>query len=137
MSDDAPGELRRALEALLWAIATADLAVLEPLWCEDASLYFTVGSPAGLVNGRPAVLERFRRMFAELTARLPGPPYVSFRIEEFACRVLDYRHALVFATLTFQGQLGQRTLVYRREDGALRILHLHASNLAARGPPAA
>jgi hypothetical protein len=131
------GELRQTLQDLLYAIAIADLAALEPMWCQDATMHFQFGQPPGLIVGRPAVLERFQRMFAELVARVPGPPYVRFKIEEFASLVLDARHAAVYATVTVDNRIGRRTLICRREPQAYRILHLHASNLAgARGADA-
>lgn len=131
-------ELRQALQDLLWATAIGDLAVLEPLWCVDATMHFPFGNPQGLIVGRPAVLERFRRMFAELAARLPGAPYVRFKIEEFAGYALGDRHAVVNATVAFDGRIGRRTLILRREPQAFRILHLHASNVGgARGPESA
>ena len=131
-------ELRHALQELLWAIAIGDRAALEPLWCAEATMHFQFGSPPGLIVGRPAVVERFARMFAELAARVPGPPYVRFKIEEFACLAFEAQHAAVYATLAFDGRIGRRTLIFRRELAGHRILHLHASNIGgARGPEAA
>ena len=124
-------ELRQALQDLLYAIAIGDLGLLEPLWCSDATMHFQFGEPPGLIAGRQAVLERFRRLFTELAARVAGPPYVRFKIEEFACQLLDGRHAAVYATVTVDNRIGRRTLIYRREPQAFRILHLHASNLGA------
>ena len=131
-------ELRQALQDFLFAIAIGDLAALERLWCSDATMHFPFGEPQGLIVGRPAVIERFRRMFGELAARLPGPPYVRFKIEEFACLAFEAQHAAVYATLAFDGRIGRRTLIFRRELAGHRILHLHASNIGgARGPEAA
>ena len=131
-------ELRQTLQDLLYAIAIADLEALERLWCADGTLHFQFGQPPGLIVGRPAVLERFGRLFADLVARVPGPPYVRFKIEEFASLVIDARHAAVYATVTVDNRIGRRTLIYRREPQAYRILHLHASNLApARDPGSA
>jgi hypothetical protein len=139
MSGPAPEvELRQLLHDFLYAIAIGDLAALERLWCGDATMHFPFGEPQGLIVGRPAVVERFRRMFTELAARLPGPPYVRFRTDEFACLALDPGHAVVYAKLAFDGRVGRRTLICRREPEGFRILHLHASNVGgARGPEAA
>ena len=125
-------QLRQALQDLLFAIAMGDLAALEPLWCESATMHFAFGQPQGLIVGRPAVLERFRRMFGELAARRTSPPYTRFKIEEFAALPLDERHTAVYATLTVDGRVGRRTLIFRHEPEGPRILHLHASNI---GPP--
>lgn len=131
-------QLRKTLQDLLFAIAVGDLAALEPLWCEEATMHFPFGQPQGMIVGRPAVLARFQRMFTELAARLPAPPYVRFKIEEFAGLALGERHAAVYATLAVDGRVGRRTLILRREPEALRILHLHASNIGgARGPEVA
>ena len=124
-------ELKQSFQDLQYAIAIGDLAALEPMWCADATMHFQFGQPPGLIVGRPAVVERFQRLFQQLAAHMPGPPYVRFKIEEFACLVLDPRHAAVYAMLTVDGRIGRRTLIYRREREGWRILHLHASNLGA------
>ena len=149
---DARGEygaqLRALLQGLLDAIDRADLDALAPLFCAEAGMYFPFRNSVELVAGAPAVLARFERMFADLRARAAaaaGPPYVGFRIERFESHPLGDRHALVRATLAFADQLGQRTIVARRNDGDWRILHVHASNQpaarvaapGAAGPPAA
>ena len=135
---DARGEygaqLRALLQGLLDAIDRADLGALAPLFCAEAGMYFPFRNSVELVAGAPAVLARFERMFADLRARTlaaAGRPYVGFRVERFECHPLGDRHALVRATLSFADQLGQRTIVARREDGAWRILHVHASNQLA------
>ena len=130
-------ELRQALQDLLYAIAIADRGSLEALWCPDATMHFQFGQPPGLIVGRPAVVERFERLFAQLMKRAPGPPYVRFKIEEFASIVLDARHAAVYATVTTDNRIGRRTLIFRREPQAWRILHLHASNLSTAPAPEA
>ena len=128
-------QLRQAFQDLQYAIAIGDLAALEALWCAEATMHFQFGQPAGLIVGRPAVVARFQRLFQQLAARAPGPPYVRFKIEEFACLALDAQHAAAYATLTVDGRTGRRTLLYRREPAGWRILHLHASNFGAeRGP---
>jgi hypothetical protein len=132
------GEVRQLLHDFLYSIAVGDLEALERLWCSDATMHFAFGEPQGLIVGRPAVVERFRRMFTELAARQPNPPYVRFKTEDFAAVVLDAGHAAVYATLAFDGRVGRRTLICRREPAGFRILHLHASNIGgARGPESA
>jgi SnoaL-like domain len=131
-------ELRQAFQDLQYAIAIGDLAAVEVLCSAEATMHFQFGQPPGLIVGRPAVVARFQRLFQQLAARMPGPPFVRFKIEEFACLALDPRHAAVFATLTVDGRIGRRTLLYRREREGWRILHLHASNFGPeRGPEAA
>lgn len=126
-------QLRDVVRRFLDAIDRADAAALAPLWCEDASMYFPFANSQDLVRGRAAVLARFDRMFADLRARNPGPPpYIRFRTEAFECLALDGRHAVVYAMLGFAAQRGRRTLLFRREVGAWRLLHVHASNMDAR-----
>lgn len=130
-------EARQTLQDLLYAIAIGDAVALERLWCADGTMHFQFGQPSGLIIGRQAVVERFQRRFTVLAARASGPPYVRFKIEEFASLVLDARHAAAYATVTVDERIGRRTLILRREPQAYRILHLHASNIAVgRGPEA-
>jgi hypothetical protein len=123
--------LRQVLQDLTYAIAMGDLASLGRLWCADATLHFPSGPATGLIVGRPAVVARFERLFADFAAQRSGPPYVRFRIEEFAWVPLEPRHAAVYATLMADGRLGRRTLIVRDEPEGPRILHLHASNAGA------
>jgi hypothetical protein len=138
MSAAAPDdELRQVVQDLLYAIAIGDLGALEALWCAEGSLFFQFGQPPGLIVGRAAVLERFGRMFTQLAGRVPGPPYIRFKIEEIAAVTIDARHAAVYATVTVDGRIGRRTLIVRREPQAMRILHLHASNFSTERAPEA
>jgi hypothetical protein len=123
-------ELRQSLQDLLYATAIGDAGAIEQLLCAESTMYFQFGLPPALIVGRAAVVERFKRMFEELATRLPaGAPYVRYKIEEFAWQLLDARHAAAYATLAIDGRTGRRTLVFRREPQAFRILHLHASNI--------
>jgi hypothetical protein len=130
-------ELLKALQDLLYAIATADEAAVGTLFCEEGTMHFPGGNHR-LHVGRAAVVERLGKLFGELRQRLPGPTYVRFKLEEFACLPLDARHAAVYASLTVDGRHGRRTLIYRRERAGWRILHFHASNEGTlRGPETA
>lgn len=121
-------DLRAALQAFLDAIDAADRERLAPLWCADGSMYFPFRNTLELVEGAPAVLARFDKMFEDLRARLPEAPYIRFSIDHFRVQPLDAFHAVIYTTLGFQGQVGRRTILCRREAAGWAILHVHASN---------
>lgn len=126
-------ELRAALTEFLDAIDAADLERLAPLWCADGSMYFPFRNSLELLEGAPLVLARFERMFADLRARNPAPPYIRFTIDHFRVQTLDAFHAVIYTTLAFPGQVGRRTILCRREAAGWAILHVHASNFGASG----
>ena len=133
MSDTSlQADLRVAVMAFLDAIDRVDLTALEPFWAEDATMYFPFANTPELIAGREAIQARFAKMFSDLKARGTGPSYIGFGIDSFQVLELDPGHAIVYAMLTFQGQLGRRTILCRTTPGAPRILHLHGSNFAAR-----
>jgi hypothetical protein len=85
------------------------------------------------VTGRAAIDSTFRLVFADVRAHAAGgPPY--YRLVPLDLRILPLAPGVVVATFELRNaeRLGRRTVVFRRERDTWRIVHLHASNIAAR-----
>ena len=122
----------RLLETFLGALDAADADGLERFFCPDATMYFPFVGTLDLIEGREAVVARFRRMLADLGARGAQRPLIGFTVRSCATRDLGAECCLLLVRLEFQGQVGRRSVVCRREEDGWRILHLHASNFTPR-----
>ena len=124
------GVLRRfltAFENLEWEPFRAAFA-------DSATVFHPAPTMPERVTGRAAIDSTFRAVFADVRAHATsGPPFhrltpVGLRIQPLAPDVV-----LVTFELRNSERLGRRTVVFRREGTAWRIVHLHASNIAT--PP--
>lgn len=97
-------------------------------WSDSASAVLPFADTPGRLDGRAAVLERFRRYFAQVRLERTGPPYLRMVVTDVRIDLLAERHALVAYAFAAGGTVQRRTLVMGCErDGAWRIRHLHGS----------
>lgn len=96
-------------------------------------MYFPFREPSGLVEGREAIIARFRGLFAAWRRRGKAPPFVGFVPKEMSVRATGPSHALATFIVGIEGSSGRRTALGRQTLEGWRILHLHASNPGA-GP---
>ena len=126
-------EVAGALHGFLTAFENLDWETFRTAFAESATVFHPAPNRPERVTGRAAIDSTFRLVFADVRAHAAGgPPYhdltpVDLRIQPLAPGV-------VLATFQLHNaeRLGRRTVVFRRERGEWRIVHLHASNIAAR-----
>jgi len=125
MRDAAEQLVRRFLRAF----EDLDLAAMSDCFDEDATMFFPTPEPAELVVGRPAILDRFAAVAAEIRAEASsGPPY--HRLDPVGLTVLTAGPdaAVVTFELRRPDRTGRRTFVVQRSGSECRVVHLHASN---------
>ena len=120
--------VRHAAERFLRVFDNLDWEPFRASWAAQPSVFFPFDDTPERVTGRAAIEERFRRMFDEVRARTPGPPYLHLKPRDL--RVEPYGDA---ALVTFMlgephGRVSRRTLLFVRKDGAWKLAHLHASS---------
>ncbi len=127
---DDPAPIRVAAELFLRVFDNLEWEPFKASWAADPSVFFPFDDTPERVTGRAAVEERFHRFFDETRARTPGPPYLHLQPREL--RVERHGDAgLVTFMLGGEGErIGRRTLLFVRENGAWKLAHLHASNVA-------
>jgi hypothetical protein len=119
----APDRFLTAFENLEWEPFHAAFS-------DSATVFHPSPSTPERVTGRAAIDSTLRAVFADVRAHAAGgPPY--HRLTPVGLRIQALAPGVVLATFALRNaeRLGRRTVVFRRERGAWRIVHLHASNL--------
>lgn len=82
------------------------------------------------VATRTSVANAFRALF-DRARMLPGPPYLNISADDLS---IEANEGLAVATFHLRslvgrpaGEIGRRTAVFRNEQGAWKICHLHVS----------
>jgi predicted enzyme related to lactoylglutathione lyase len=124
----APEGFAATIRRFLEAVDAGDEAALAGCFDPEASMYFPFREPPGLVEGREAIITRFRGLFAAWRRREKAPPFVGFVPQELSVRAAGPGHALATFIVGIEGSSGRRTALGRQTLEGWRILHLHASN---------
>jgi len=125
-----PAPVRAAAEQFLRVFDNLEWEAFRANWAAEPSVFFPFDDTPERVSGRAAVEARFRKFFDETRAHTPGPPYLHLQPREL--RVERHGDAgLVTFMLGGPGKrIGRRTLLFVLENGAWKLVHLHASNIA-------
>lgn len=126
MSEGA-SEILAAAEHFLRVFDNLDWERFVACWSSDPTAFFP-GDQARL-DGRAAVLTRFRTMFDQIPPRAPGPPYL--HLKPHNVRVDRYGDAglVTFMLSDKPAPIPLRSLLFVREAGAWKLAHLHATNM--------
>ena len=97
---------------------------------DQACVFFPSASTPEEFCGREAVERRFRQEFDSIRrdAR-SGPPFMRLDPDSLRIEMLGDSSAVATFELHNALRVGRRSIVFRNEGGAWRILHLHASNV--------
>jgi SnoaL-like domain len=119
--------------AFLGTFERLDLAAFAACFADDATAFFPTPEPAERFDGKEAVVGHFAQVFAAIQAHATGgPPYHRLVPLRLQLDLMGDGGAVATFELQNEERLARRTLVLRKEGGALRIVHLHASNVALR-----
>lgn len=92
----------------------------------DATAFLPLPDVPARVQGRDAIVDRFRNAFARVP-RTDGPPYLRNRPQDVDVRMIDDAAAVVTFHLGPSTNPARRTLVFAHSAEGWRIVHLHAS----------
>jgi ketosteroid isomerase-like protein len=122
---DATSELRAAAENFVRALGALDWERFVACWSSDPTAFFP--GDAVRLDGRAAVLARFRTMFDRLSS--PG----SLPLKPRDLRVDRYGDAglVTFRLVSTSGPTPLRSLLFVREEGGWKLVHVHATNTVA------
>ena len=122
----AEAEVRTAVAAFVSAFNALDQVRFDALWAEDATAFFPYPPfPIRRVDGRAAVLAQFKWFMDDRRTAGKSP---SVDPKDLRVQLAGPDAAIVTFHLGSDPQsAARRTLIYRREPGGWRIVHLHAS----------
>ena len=127
----AEAELAALWRRFLGAIETGDALTIGDCVAEDSRLFLPLPNTQAGLRGREAIVARFTRLFGAQRATPAAPRQAAITITNFECRVLGDGVVLAESMLDFGTEWGRRSIVFRRDAGQWRILHLHGSNVPA------
>jgi ketosteroid isomerase-like protein len=86
------------------------------------------------LDGRAQVEAGFRAVFEASRKGTSGPPYLHIVPRNVDVQALGDAAIATFEFDREGGSVGRRTIVFHHERGGWKIVHIHASNAAARHP---
>jgi len=125
VSDDT-NEIQVAAEHFLYALDNLDWERFVACWSSDPSAFYPDDETR--VDGRAAVLTRFRTMFDQIPLRASGPPYLHLNPRNLRINRYGDAGLVTFMLLDRPGPTPLRSLLFVREAGAWKLAHLHATN---------
>jgi ketosteroid isomerase-like protein len=123
---DDTNEIQVAAEHFLRALDNLDWERFVACWSSDPSAFYPGDDTR--VGGRAAVLTRFRTMFEEIPLRASGPPYLNLKPRNLRINRYGEAGLVTFMIPDRPGPAPLRSLVFVREAGAWKLVHLHATN---------
>jgi ketosteroid isomerase-like protein len=120
----------QAVSAFLEAFDAVDTDRFNAFFADDATMFFPNGPfPQSRVNGKAAITEAFGSLFNR--ARERGVARLGLRPLDVQVQNLgDF--AVASFHLRGNGNIGRRSIVFRRDAAGWRIVHFHASALEER-----
>jgi ketosteroid isomerase-like protein len=123
-------EAEATLRKLLTAFENLDYDAFVVLFAEDATMFFPTPEPPQRFDGRAAISEHFRSVFAALRqgSSRAGPPYQTLIPEGLVWQVVSADTVIATFHLRNEVRIGRRTVVLNNKSGRWLVVHLHASN---------
>jgi ketosteroid isomerase-like protein len=129
--------LADTVQAFLAAFAALDWEPFRRSFADDATVFFPLTDHPQRAEGREEIERLFRGVFERARADSPsGPPYLALQPHDLSIRRMGDmgEGACVTFHLHDPGVLCRRTLILCHGAEGWKIVHLHASNLAAPDP---
>ena len=135
-SADAPNrfepEIKQALTVFLTAFDNLDWPAFRACFAPDASMFHPappnlkrIDSPQEFEKAWLVVFARIRKASGR-----DAPPYMNLQPQDLKIQELSPDVALVTFHMLDAALLNRRTIVFRRDAGGWKIVHIHASNLS-------
>ena len=127
-SSQSSAEVRAAAQRFLVAFDNLEWDAFKASWAASPSVFFPFSDRPRRVTGRTEVERVFAAFFEEVRASTPGPPYLHLKPHELQVQTFG-DSALVTFMLIRNQRVSRRSLLFVREEGAWKLVHLHASNI--------
>lgn len=128
VSAQAASEVRVAADKFLVAFDNLEWEPFKAAWAASPSVFFPFPDTPRRIDGKAEVERVFAAFFKDVRATTPGPPYLHLDPQELQVQVFG-DSALVTFMLIREHRISRRSLLFARESGEWKLVHLHASNV--------
>ena len=129
-------EVEQALGVFLTAFDNLDWVAFRECFAPDASMFHPAAPNLKRIDSPQEFEQAWLGVFARIkkTSGRNVPPYMNLHPQDVKIQLLSQDIALVTFHLVDGNMLNRRTIVFRRDAGRLKIIHIHASNLVLPVP---
>lgn len=128
MQPEAASEVRAAAGKFLVAFDNLDWEPFKAAWAASPSVFFPFPDTPRRIDGKAEVERVFAAFFKDVRATTSGPPYLHLNPKELQVQVFG-DSALVTFMLIREHRISRRSLLFVREAGEWKLVHMHASNV--------
>ena len=118
------------LHAFIQAFDNLDWDRFRSFFADDATVFYPRGI-ARRAHGRAEIEANFRQVFAEIRGTRTQPPYMDLQPHDLHIQRFGEIAIATFHLDDRPGMVNRRTLVLHRVGDDSKIVHLHASEVAA------
>lgn len=129
-------EVKQALAAFLTTFDNLDWPAFREFFAADVTMFHPAPPNQKRIDSAEDFDKAWRGVFARIkkASGRTAPPYMNLQPQDERIQMLSPDIALVTFHLTDANVLSRRTIVFRRDPGGWRIVHIHASNLTLSPP---
>lgn len=130
----ADAALEQRLAGFVRAFDDLDWERFRTFFTEDATVFHPAGPNLKRTDGREAFERAWLGVFERIhkNSGKSAAPYMELKPQDLRIERLGEDVALVTFHLDDGEVLGRRTMIWKRDAGVWRIVHIHASNLSER-----
>ncbi|ABF42598.1 hypothetical protein Acid345_3597 [Candidatus Koribacter versatilis Ellin345] len=129
-----PAALDQRLTAFVSSFDDLDWQRFRPFFADDATVFHPAAPNLKRTDSRESFEQAWLGVFERIrkNSRKSAPPYMQLQPKDLRIQYLDKDVALVTFHLDDGEVFGRRTMVWQRQAGEWRIVHIHASNFNER-----
>ena len=124
-------EIKQALTVFLTAFDNLDWPAFRACFAPDATMFHPAAPNLKRIDSPQEFEKAWLGVFARIrkASGRDAPPYMNLQPQDVKIQELSQDVALVTLHLVDGTVLNRRTIVFRRDAGGWKIVHIHASNL--------
>lgn len=130
-ADSAETEVRKTLADFIRAFDNLDWDRFRASFADDATVFYPREFP-NRANGRQEYERTFQKVFDRMRAGRTQGPYMDIQPRDLRLQIAGNVAIVTFHLDDRPGFLNRRTVVLQKQPSGWRIIHLHASEVAAQ-----
>ena len=130
-ADSAEAEVRKTLADFIQAFDNLDWDRFRASFADDATVFYPREFP-NRANGRQEYEKTFQKVFDRIRAGRTQGPYMDIQPRDLRLQIAGNVAIVTFHLNDRPGFLNRRTIVLQKQPSGWKIVHLHASEVAAQ-----